>query len=86
LHYQFPPDISQRLEACIAGGRYQTEDDVLREALDALADRERELLERWHQGNAIASEQSRQGLSRPLDDAAVLARLRTRLAAEGITD
>jgi hypothetical protein len=31
-------------------------------------------------------EQSRQGLSRPLDDAAVIDRLRKRLAAEGIVD
>jgi Arc/MetJ-type ribon-helix-helix transcriptional regulator len=85
MHYQFPADISERLQACIAGGRFQNEDEVLRNALDALEQREHDLLERWHNGNAIAIEQSREGLSKPLDDEAVLSRLRARLAAEGIT-
>jgi len=86
MHIQLPADICQRLEACIATGGYQCEEEVLREALDALDQREQEKLRRWNDGNAIAIEQSRQGLSRPLDDAAVLARLRRRLAAEGISN
>ena len=86
MHYQFPTDISQRLQAFIAGGSYRSEEEVLREALDALEQRELEKLERWHDGNAIAIEQSRLGFSMPLDDAAVLSRLRERLAAEGIAD
>lgn len=86
MHYQFPADICQRLEACIAGGRFANEDDVLRNALDALEEREQKTLERWHEGNAVALEQSRRGLSKPLDDDVVLSRLRARLAAEGIVD
>jgi Arc/MetJ-type ribon-helix-helix transcriptional regulator len=86
MHYQFPADISQRLEACIAGGRFANEEEVLRKALDALEERELEKLERWQQGNAKSIEQSRQGLSKPLDDDAVLSRLRARLAAEGIAN
>lgn len=86
MDIQLPADICQRLEACIVGGGYASREEVLREALDALEQREQEKRTRWTDGNAIAIEQSRQGLSRPLDDAAVLARLRRRLAAEGITD
>jgi Arc/MetJ-type ribon-helix-helix transcriptional regulator len=84
--YQFPSDISQRLDACLVSGSYQNQDDVLRDALDALEQREQEKLRRWNEGNQMALEQSRQGLSRPLDDAAVIDRLRKRLAAEGIVD
>jgi len=86
MDIQLPADICQRLEACVAGGGYRNEEEVLREALDALEQREQEKLQRWNEGNAIAIEQSRHGLSKLLDDAAVLARLRGRLAAEGITD
>jgi Arc/MetJ-type ribon-helix-helix transcriptional regulator len=84
--YQFPSDISQRLDACLVSGSYQNQDDVLRDALDALEQREQEKRRRWDEGNQIAMEQSRQGLSQPLDDAAVVDRLRKRLAAEGIVD
>jgi Arc/MetJ-type ribon-helix-helix transcriptional regulator len=84
--HQLPPDISERLQACVASGSYRSEEEVLREALDALEQREQDKLRRWHEGNKIATEQSRQGLSKPLDDEAVVARLRQRLAAEGITD
>ena len=86
MPYQLPPDINERLQACIASGGYQTETDVLRDALDALDQREQEKLRRWHEGNKIAIEQSQQQLSKPLDDEAVVARLRDRLAAEEITD
>lgn len=86
MHYQLPHDISERLQACIATGSYRSEEEVLRDALDALAEREGDKLRRWHEGNQVAIEQSRQGLSQPLDDQAVLARLRARLAAVGITD
>jgi Arc/MetJ-type ribon-helix-helix transcriptional regulator len=86
MSYQLPSDISDRLQACIATGVYRSEDEVLRDALDALEQRHEKKLRLWQDGNAIALEQSRQGLSRPLDDRAVLARLRDRLAAEGITE
>ena len=86
MQYQLPSDISERLQACIASGGYGTEEEVLRDALDALAARESEKLQRWRHGNQIAIEQSQQQLSRPLDDQAVLTRLRARLAAAGVTE
>jgi hypothetical protein len=52
--------------------------------MDALDQIEQDKLLRWHKRNNLAAEQSGQGLSKPLDDEAVLARLRNRLAQEGI--
>lgn len=85
MNLTLPADITQRLQACVARGSHQSEEEVLRDALDALEQREQQKLASWHDGNAIAMDQSRQGLSQPLDDDAVVARLRQRLAAAGIT-
>ena len=37
MGYQFPDDVASRLQAFMATGRYSSEDDVLRVALDSLA-------------------------------------------------
>ena len=84
MSYQFPQDIEERVRARISGGPYQSEDEVIREAMDALDQLEQDRLIRWSERNQIAVQQSQQGLSRPLDDKAVLTRLRERLAKEGI--
>jgi Arc/MetJ-type ribon-helix-helix transcriptional regulator len=86
MAYQLPPDIDHRVQAYVGAGGYQNEDEVLRTALDALEEQEQEKLRRWKNGNRIAIEQSEQGLSKPLDDEAVIARLRARLAKEGIIE
>ena len=86
MNYQFPPDIEERLKVRMSDGRYDSEDDVLREAMDALDQLEQDKLIRWDQRNQVAMRQSQQGLSKPLDDQAVLGRLRERLAKEGIVD
>ena len=86
MNYQFPQDIEERLKARMADGRYQSEDDVLREAMNALDQLEQDKLIRWDERNQLATEQSQRGLSRPLDDQAVLRRLRERLTKEGIVD
>ena len=44
MAYQFPPDIEQRVKAQLSSGDYQTEDDVLRDALDALRQRKDDLV------------------------------------------
>ncbi len=36
MSYQFPPDVEQRIRHQIALGNYSNEDDVLRDALEAL--------------------------------------------------
>ncbi len=86
MSYQFPQDIEERVNDRMSRGRYQTKDEVLREAMDALDQLEQDRLIRWDQRNQIAMRQSQQGLSKPLDDKAVLDRLRKRLAREGIVD
>lgn len=45
MPYHFPPDIEQRVRAQIENGRFETEDDVLREAIDTLEKRQRGLRE-----------------------------------------
>jgi Arc/MetJ-type ribon-helix-helix transcriptional regulator len=43
MPYQFPPDVEQLFRERMASGHYSTEDDLLREALCALAEREDDL-------------------------------------------
>lgn len=45
MTYQFPADVEERVQARMATGRYATEDEVLREALDTLDDVEAEARE-----------------------------------------
>lgn len=37
MPYSFPPDVQQQISDRLASGRYSSEDDVLRDALNALA-------------------------------------------------
>jgi Arc/MetJ-type ribon-helix-helix transcriptional regulator len=84
MHYEIPTDIRERLKARLDEGAYQSEDDVLRDAMDALDQRELDRVTRWNERNQLAIDQSQLGLSKPLDDETVLVRLRERLAKEGI--
>lgn len=43
MPYQLPADLEQRVRAQIENGQFQTEDDVLREAMDTLEKRQRGL-------------------------------------------
>jgi putative addiction module CopG family antidote len=45
MGYQFPPDIQERVQAQIASGVFQSEDEVLREAIETLEHRQRGLAE-----------------------------------------
>ena len=84
MDFNLPTDIQERVADCLSNGHYQNEEEVLRDAMDALDRLEEDKIVRWHERNKIAQEQSEQELSKPLDDQAVLARLRSRLEAEGI--
>ncbi|MBP90592.1 MAG: hypothetical protein CMJ64_28435 [Planctomycetaceae bacterium] len=85
MPFQLPPDLQTRIELQLSNGSYQNEEEVLREALDAL-ERDQTNSRRWHERNELAIEQSRQEMSKPIDDEAVLERLRQRVAKEGIGD
>ena len=43
MPYQFPPEVEQLFRERMASGRYSTEDELLREALYALAEQEDDL-------------------------------------------
>jgi len=75
MPYQFPIDIQKRVQARIKSGQYQDEDELLRDAMDALENREQEKLFQWQARNRISAEQSQKGLSKPLNDDEVLKRL-----------
>jgi antitoxin ParD1/3/4 len=45
MAYQFPPDVEKLLQEQMAVGDYRSEDDVLRDALKALYERRRAVLE-----------------------------------------
>lgn len=47
---------------------------------------DREKWRRWYVGNIISMEQARRGEAKPLDFEATMARVRRRLAEEGIVD
>jgi putative addiction module CopG family antidote len=57
MSYPFPSDVQQLVEAHLSSGRYSTEDDVLRDALRALAEEEqdlqavRESIDEWKAGD-----------------------------------
>lgn len=59
---QLPPDLSQLIEHYVATGQYETEEDVLRDALRALAE-ERGVLDDIRQG----LDDLDAGLGRPLE-------------------
>ena len=82
--HPFPPDIEERVKARMSEGRYASEADLLRDAMDALDQLEEDKLVRWRERNRMAAEQSQQGVSRPLNDNAVLERLRQRLSDDGV--
>jgi len=56
----------------------QVRDGEAQSLRDLVSDWEK--LRRWHEGNAISAEQSRQGKSRPLDLAKVLERVERRVS------
>jgi Arc/MetJ-type ribon-helix-helix transcriptional regulator len=78
MPYQLSPELNDRIQSFVFAG-YRDEDDAVREELNALEAREQEKLRRWNEGNRIAMEQCRQGLSKPLDVAALLERVEQRI-------
>lgn len=80
MPYQFPPDIDERVKARMTKGGHQSQDEVLRAAMDALDELEQAKLRRWNERNQLAIEQSRQGLSKPLDLEGLLNRVEERFA------
>ena len=85
MQYEFPSDIQQRVRAQIESGQFQTEDDVLREAIDTLEKRQRGLQELRDMVRE-ADEDIAAGRIGPFKAQETKAAVRQRLQAEGIKD
>jgi Arc/MetJ-type ribon-helix-helix transcriptional regulator len=85
MAYEFPPDIQERIEAQLQTGRFQTEDDVIREAMDTLERRQRGLSELQNMvGEADTDIQA--GRVGPFDAEGTKQAVRERLAKHGLLD
>jgi len=75
--YHFPPDVDEQIKQRLASGRYQSEDDVIREALEALKLSD----ELYHFRASIAESraQAERGEAGELNVDAVLSRVKNRL-------
>ena len=57
MSYSFPPDVQHLVQARLSSGQYQSEDDVLRDALRALTEEDedlaavREAIDQWRAGD-----------------------------------
>ena len=85
MAYQFPPDIEQRIKAQLETGQFQSEDDVLREAIDTLEKRQFGLKE-LQAMVAVADADVAAGRVGPFDAEETKRAVRERLAQNGITD
>lgn len=85
MAYQFPPDIEQRIKAQLETGRFQSEDDVLREAIDTLEKRQFGLKE-LQAMVAEADADIAAGRVGPFDAEETKRAVRERLVQDGITD
>ena len=76
MNYPLSADLSDQIKLHLATGRYETEDDVIRQALDAL--KLQEELVSFRQGIAQSRQQAARGEAEPLDVDAVMQRVRGR--------
>jgi putative addiction module CopG family antidote len=85
MSYQLPPDLEQRVKAQIESGGFETEDDVIREALDTLEKRQRGLMQ-LQQMIKEADEDVAAGRVGRFDAETTKRAVRERLTQNGITD
>jgi len=85
MQYHFPSDIQQRVQAQIEAGPFETEDDVLREAINTLEKRQRGLRNLQDMVRE-ADEDIAAGRVGPFDADKTKAAVRERLATGGSKD
>ena len=85
MPYDFPSEIEQRVRAQIESGQFETEDDVLREAIDTLEKRQRGLRE-LREMVRKADEDIAAGRVGPFDADATKIAVRKRFEHHGITN
>lgn len=80
LRVTLPPDMARMVEEKVAGGEYATEDDVIRDGLRALQDRDA-AVERWLREEVVAScREMAADPSRGVPAGEVLGRIKARVA------
>ena len=85
MSYELPPDLEERIKAQIETGQFETEEDVLREALDTLEKRQRGL-QKLRQMVQEADDDIAAGRVGPFDAEETKRAVRQRLSQHGITD
>jgi Arc/MetJ-type ribon-helix-helix transcriptional regulator len=80
-----PPDIQDRIDAQLATGAFTSEEDVLRQAIEALERRQRGL-EQLRELVAVAEADIDAGRVGMFDREAIKRDVRERLSQQGITD
>ena len=68
MAYQFPPDVEQLVTQRMASGDYASEDDVLRDALKALAEQSDDLVAVQEAVTRLRAGEDGQPLSEAFDD------------------
>ena len=85
MSYHFPPDIQQRVRAQMESGQFETEDDLLREAIGTLERRQHGLQELRDMVRE-ADEDIAAGRVGPFHAGQTKNAVRKRLEAHGISD
>ncbi len=85
MSHELPPDLEERIKAQIETGQFETEEDVLREALGTLEKRQRGLQE-LRQMVREADDDIAAGRVGPFDAEETKRAVRQRLNQQGITD
>ena len=85
MAYQIPPDLEPRIQAQLRDGKYQTPEDVLRAAMDAL-ERRQHGLQQIRQMVKEADEDLAAGRVGPFDAEHTKHAVRERLRQEGLVD
>jgi len=85
MSIDLPPDLEERIRAQIVSGDFQSEQDVLREALNTLEKRQQGLVE-LRQMIEEAEEDIAAGRVGPFDTAATKHAVRERLRDHGVSD
>jgi Arc/MetJ-type ribon-helix-helix transcriptional regulator len=86
MSFDIPSDYAAIIEQAVASGAYPSQESALRHALELFAAEqirgEGAKLNQWHLRNNESVSQSQEGLSKPLDESAVVGRLNARLAEQ----
>ena len=80
MGYPFPPDVSEKVRRLMESGKYQSEEELVVEALDALEQDEMQF-DALKADIANGVEEADRGLAHPLELAVLLKRMRERYVA-----